>query len=162
METPNFPHTCSRRTWLFRATALGALLGSAAGLKSADAATKPIVQPKTRTGESFIRRAFTMRDQAAAAGDRPYGAIVVKDSHIVGEAPSRVITAKDPTAHAETEAIRDAARRLGTRDLGGCVLYSSSRPCPMCEAAAYWANVDKMVHGSAATDAGPPSLSRCG
>ncbi len=161
MEPPEILHTCSRRTWLFRTTALGTLLGSSLGLKSAGAATKPIVQPNTHTGESFIRRAFTMRDHAAAAGDQPYGAIIVKDSHIVGEAPSRVITAKDPTAHAETEAIRDAARRLGTRDLGGCALYSSSRPCPMCEAAAYWANVDKMVHGAAATDAGPPSLNRC-
>ncbi|MDH3700748.1 MAG: nucleoside deaminase [Alphaproteobacteria bacterium] len=153
--------TCSRRTWLFRTTALGVLLGSAGRPISADAATKPIAQPPARTGESFIRRAFAMRDRATTAGDQPYGAIVVKDGHIVGEAPSRVISAGDPTAHAETEAIRDAARRLGTRDLGGCVLYSSSRPCPMCEAAAYWANVEKMVHGAAATDAGPPSLNRC-
>lgn len=157
-----FLHTCSRRTWLFRTTALGVLLGSAGPSISADAATKPIVQPAARTGESFIRRAFAMRDRAATAGDQPYGAIVVKDNQIVGEAPSRVVSARDPTAHAETEAIRDAARRLGTRDLGGCVLYSSSRPCPMCEAAAYWANVERMVHGGAATDAGPPSLNRCG
>jgi tRNA(Arg) A34 adenosine deaminase TadA len=137
------------------------LLGSAAGLESTSAAARPIVQPNARTGDTFIRRAFAMRDQAVAAGDQPYGAIMVKDGQIIGEAPSRVITAGDPTAHAETEAIRDAARRLGTRDLAGSTLYSSSRPCPMCEAAAYWANVERLVHGTAATDAGPPSLSRC-
>ena len=154
-------HRCSRRAWLFRATALAALLGSAGRMNSAGAASDAIVQPTGRTTEEFIRRAFAMRDRAAAAGDRPYGAIVVKDGHIVGQAPSRVVTADDPTAHAETEAIRDAARRLGTRDLDGCVLYASSRPCPMCEAAAYWANIERLVHGANAANAGPPSLRRC-
>jgi guanine deaminase len=87
--------------------------------------------------------------------------VIVKDSQIVGQAPSRVVVNQDPTAHAEMEAIRDAARRLGTRDLSDCTLYSSSRPCPMCEAAAYWANIQNLVYGSGPTDAGPPRLSRC-
>jgi tRNA(Arg) A34 adenosine deaminase TadA len=67
-----------------------------------------------------------------------------------------VITATDPTAHAEMEAIRDAARRLRTHDLAGCVLVSTSRPCRMCEAAAGWARISSMVHGEALTDAGAP------
>jgi tRNA(Arg) A34 adenosine deaminase TadA len=103
-----------------------------------------------------MRQAETMRDEAVRAGDQPYGAVVLRGDAIVGAAPSRVVTAGDPTAHAEMEAIRDAARRLGTRDLSGCVLVSTSRPCRMCEAAAGWARVSRMVHGGALTDAGPP------
>jgi tRNA(Arg) A34 adenosine deaminase TadA len=75
-------------------------------------------------------------------------------------APSRVVSRSDPTAHAEMEAIRDAARRLGTRHLGNCVIYASSRPCPMCEAAAYWAGISRLYHGADITDAGPPRLCR--
>ena len=94
-----------------------------------------------------------------ADGDQGYGAIVVKQDRIVAEAPSRVIVAGDPTAHAEMEAIRAAARRLG-RDLSGCELYSSSPPCPMCEAAAYWAGIERLRHGRRITDGGAPRL--CG
>ena len=102
-----------------------------------------------------------MRMLALDQGDQGYGAVVVKDGRIVAEAPSRVITRGDPTAHAETEAIRDAARALDTRDLSGCILYSTSRACPMCEAAAYWGNIDTMRFGTAITNAGAPQLHRC-
>lgn len=104
-----------------------------------------------------MQRARTMRDEAVRSGDQAYGAVVLRGTQIVGEAPSRVVTAGDPTAHAEMEAIRDAARRLGSRDLSGCILVSTSRPCRMCEAAAGWARIERMVHGDALTDAGPPS-----
>ena len=103
-----------------------------------------------------MRRAEALRDQAVRSGDQPYGAVVLRDTEIVGAAPSRVVTSTDPTAHAEMEALRDAARRLRTRDLAGCVLVSTSRPCRMCEAAAGWAGISRMVHGEALTDAGPP------
>lgn len=103
-----------------------------------------------------MRRAEALRDEAVRAGDQPFGAVVLRGEVIVGEAPSRVVTNTDPTAHAEMEALRDAARRLRTRDLSGCVLVSTSRPCRMCEAAAGWARIARMVHGEALTDAGPP------
>lgn len=150
----------SRRSWLLRSIALSASLGIAAGrARAADDAA--IVQPEHATPEAFIARAFEMRARAEQEGDQPYGAIVVRDGRIVGEAPSRVVTRGDPTAHAEIEAIRDAARRLGTRDLAGCIMYSSSPPCPMCEAAAYWARIARLVHGAAIVDGGPPRLTRC-
>ena len=104
-----------------------------------------------------MTRARALRDQAQRSGDQPYGAVVLHGDAIVGEAPSRVVIHGDPTAHAEMEAIRDAARRLGQRDLSGCVLVSTSRPCRMCEAAAGWARIERMVHGDALTDAGRPS-----
>ena len=103
-----------------------------------------------------MRRAEALRDEAVRAGDQPYGAVVLRGELVVGAAPSRVVSATDPTAHAEMEAIRDAARRLRTRDLSGCVLVSTSRPCRMCEAAAGWAGISRMVYGEALTDAGAP------
>jgi len=136
-------------------TALAAPLRSARG-----AAMDDIAQPESRDDAEFISRAFVMQRRALDSGDQGYGAIVVRDGIIVGQSPSHVVVHRDPTAHAEMEAIRDAARRLANRDLSGCTLYSSSPPCPMCEAAAYWAGIDRLVYGKAAQDGGKPRL--CG
>ena len=106
--------------------------------------------------QQAMRRAEALRDEALRAGDQPYGAVLLRGDVIVGAAPSRVVSHTDPTAHAEMEAIRDAARQLRTRDLSGCVLVSTSRPCRMCEAAAGWAGISRMVYGEALTDAGAP------
>jgi guanine deaminase len=104
----------------------------------------------------FIEAAFRMRDEAVRAGDQAYGAVVVKDRRIVGFGPSRVVLKKDFSAHAEREAVRAAQTLLGRSDLTGCVLYSSSRPCAACEAAAAQANIARMHYGAAASDAGAP------
>lgn len=148
----------TRRALMATALASGTLLLARGATAEAPAA---IDQPATPGPAGFMARAIAMRDTAARAGDQPYGAVIVKDGRIVGQAPSRVVTAGDPTAHAEMEAIRDAARRLGTRDLAGCEIYASTRPCPMCEAAAYWAGIARIRHGSSAEDAGAPRLGRC-
>ena len=121
-------------------------------------ATETIEQPAQTDAASFINRAFDEKQNAIDAGDQGYGAIVVLENRIVGQAPSRVVTNADPTAHAEMEAIRDAATRLGRRNLAGCILYSSSHPCPMCEAAAYWAGIERMIWGRDGRDAGAPGL----
>jgi tRNA(Arg) A34 adenosine deaminase TadA len=140
-----------------------AALGASAALWSrpARAAAAPIAQPRQATKAAFLARAFALRDAAVKAGDQAYGAIVVKDGRIVGEGPSRVVARADATAHAEMEAIRDASRRLATRDLSGCVLYSSSPPCAMCETAAYWAGIARKIHGAAGTDGGAPRYGGC-
>ena len=119
-----------------------------------------ISQPRFPGDTAFIKRAFEMRQLAINHGDQSYGAIIVRDNIIVGQSWSRVVIDRDPTAHAEMAAIRDAARRLMSRDLAGMQIYSSSRPCPMCEAAAYWAGIDEMVYGEAITYAGRPVLCR--
>ena len=103
-----------------------------------------------------MTRALEMRRRAEAAGDQPYGAVVVKDGVIIAESPSRVVTAANVDAHAEREALRLAQERLGTRDLAGCLLVSSSRPCGLCEKAAFTARIGRMIHGESLTDAGPP------
>lgn len=117
-------------------------------------------QPVNTDDEVFIARAVELKRAALDQGDQGYGAVVVRDGRVIGESASRVVIDGDPTAHAEMEAIRDAARRSGSRDLGGCTLYSSSPPCPMCEAAAYWARIERLVHGTPARDGGRPRL--CG
>lgn len=111
--------------------------------------------------DDFMRQAFAMKQIATGSGDQPYGAVVVKDGKVVGEGPSRVIVNQDPTAHAEMEAIRDAARNLGTRSLEGCTIYATSQPCRMCETAAYWANVSYVYYGDALSDGGRPGYSSC-
>ncbi len=150
------------RNWTRRACLLaGAALLAPAGIPRARAKQfddGAIEQPPEAGDAAFMARAFAMQQDAREAGDQAYGAVVVRAGRIVGQAPSRVLTAGDPTAHAEMEAIRDAARRLGSRKLSGCILYSSSRACPMCEAAAYWAGIDGMRFGRGARDAGRPGL----
>lgn len=105
-----------------------------------------------------MERAFEMRRRATERGDQPYGAVIVKGGVIVGEGVSAVVTGNDPTAHAEMQAIRDAARRLGTGNLSGCDMYGTSRACPMCEAGAYWARLATMYYGASIADAGAPKL----
>lgn len=117
-----------------------------------------IIQPSQADDRSFIERAFEMRQLAVESGDQAYGAVVVRAGEIVGQAASHVVLHNDPTAHAEMETIRDAARRLGQRDLSDCSLFSSSTACPMCEAAAYWAGIQRMVSGEAIQDRGRPKL----
>ena len=156
----NKKHFSSRRA-LLGLTGLAALLLPVVFSRHAKAVTKDfseIKQPPNANDQAFVDRAFEMRDEAINSGDQAYGAVVVCDGKIVGQSASHVVVHHDPTAHAEMEAIRDAAKRLGSRDLSDCILYSSSRACPMCEAAAYWANVDRMVYGSAVSDAGRPNL----
>jgi tRNA(Arg) A34 adenosine deaminase TadA len=107
---------------------------------------------------AFMQRAFELREIALQRGDQGYGAVIVKGGRIVGEGISAVITAPDPTAHAEMQAIRDAARRLRTRDLSGSEMYGTSRACPMCEAGAYWAGVSRLWHGESISGGEPPRL----
>ena len=103
-----------------------------------------------------MRQAEAMRDAALRSGDQPYGAVVLRGDKVVGAAPSRVVVANDPSAHAEREALRDALRRLDATMLAGCVLVSTSRPCSACEAAAAAAGIVCMVYGPALSDAGAP------
>jgi len=139
----------------------GATLSRRALLLAGAALAPAAAQAQPGDASAFMARVVALRAAALAAGDQPYGAVVVRDGRIIGEAPSRVVTAGDPTAHAEMEAIRAAARTIASRDLSGAVMYSSARPCPMCEAAAAWAGVARMIHGEQLADAGAPRVARC-
>ncbi len=121
---------------------LGACVGGAAG------------QPQAE--RRFQLAAEVMKELAVGWGDQPYGAVLVLGDRIVGEGPSRVVKNGNPDAHAEREAIRDARARLGRDRLEGSTLYSTSRPCRLCEQAAAAAGVARMVFGVDMQDAGRP------
>jgi tRNA(Arg) A34 adenosine deaminase TadA len=105
----------------------------------------------------WYEAAVEMRRLAESWGDQSYGAVLVAGDAIVGEGPSRVVKDRNPDAHAERVAILDAQRRLGRERLVGSVLYSTSRPCSLCEAAASRAGVSRMYFGHQLNDAGSPS-----
>lgn len=121
-------------------------------------ALPPIVQPAEKTKAAFLARASALRDQAVKEGDQAYGAVVVRDGIIVGEGRNYVVLQSDPTAHAELLAVRDAARRLGTRDLSDCDVYSTATPCPMCQGALYWGRIRRVFTESTLENGFAPKL----
>ena len=82
----------------------------------------------------------------------PFGAVVIKDGKIVGRGHNMVIGKKNPTLHGEIMAIADACRHLGTHDLSGCDMYTTSEPCPMCLCATMWANIRNTYYGCTLAD----------
>lgn len=101
-----------------------------------------------------MRQAIRLaRDHMLAGEGGPFGAIVVREGKIVGKGWNRVTTAKDPTAHAEIEAIRAACQHLGDFSLKGCEIYASCEPCPMCLAACHWARLDHVYFAGSREDA---------
>lgn len=78
----------------------------------------------------------------------PFGAVIVKDGKVLSRTHNEVLRTKDPTAHAEILAIREASASLERFDLSDCEIYTSSQPCPMCLAAIYWARIKTVYYGS--------------
>ena len=83
----------------------------------------------------------------------PFGALVVKDGVVIATGVNTVVTANDPTAHAEISAIRAACHSLGSFQLIGCEIYTSCEPCPMCLGAIYWARIASLYFSSTRSDA---------
>ena len=92
--------------------------------------------------------------QAGAEGEVPVGAVVVLDGAIAGRGHNRPLAERDPTAHAEVQALRDAARRVGNYRLSGAVLYVTVEPCLMCAGACVHARVAELVFGATDEKAG--------
>ncbi|XLM23122.1 tRNA adenosine(34) deaminase TadA, partial [Chromobacterium piscinae] len=87
--------------------------------------------------------------QAAAEGEVPVGALVVKDGEVIGRGYNQPIGRHDPSAHAEMLALRDAAARLRNYRLDGCDLYVTLEPCPMCSGAILHARIARVIYGAA-------------
>ena len=105
------------------------------------------------TREELMRKAIELSVRNVSEGGGPFGAVVAKDGEIIATGVNRVTADHDPTAHAEVNAIRAAAKKLGTFDLSGCEIYTSCEPCPMCLGAVYWARLDRMYYGNDKHDA---------
>jgi len=107
--------------------------------------------------EAWLREAYALAEAAGREGEVPVGAVVVKDGEIVGRGSNRPIGSRDPTAHAEIVALRDAAARLGNYRLTGCELYVTLEPCAMCVGAMLHARLGRVVFG-----APDPKTGACG
>lgn len=84
----------------------------------------------------------------------PFGAAIVDErGELLSVSSNRVLRDKDPTAHAEVTAIREACKKLGTHDLSGCTIYATGYPCPMCMGAIIWANIKLCYYGCTPKDA---------
>lgn len=99
--------------------------------------------------EQYMREALKEGSKAAQKGEIPIGAVVVCQGSIIARAHNLNELLKDPTAHAEMQAITMAADYLGGKYLTSCTIYVTVEPCPMCAAALAWAQVGKIVYGAA-------------
>jgi tRNA(adenine34) deaminase len=105
----------------------------------------------------FMQEALAIARDAAARGEVPVGAVVVRDGAVIGRGGNSPIAHNDPTAHAEIAALREAGRALGNYRLPGCTLYVTLEPCAMCAGAIQHARIARLVFG--ATD---PKTGACG
>jgi len=101
-----------------------------------------------------MREALALAQAAADAGEVPVGAVVVKGGAVVGRGFNRPVSGRDPTAHAEIVAMRDAAQHLGNYRLIDCELYVTLEPCAMCAGAMMHARIARVVYGARDPKAG--------
>lgn len=103
--------------------------------------------------QAFLTRAIELSRHALEdEGKTPFGAIIVIGGDVVAEGTSSVIELRDPTAHAEVMALRNAGNKLGRHLMPDGVMYASSEPCPMCLIACYWARIPRLVFGATSHD----------
>ena len=105
------------------------------------------------THEEYMQLAVNMAERGIAAGQTPFGCVIVRGESVVAEAHNTVWLTCDPTAHAEVGAIRKAATALRTIDLSGCSMYTTCEPCPMCLSATHWSKIDVVYFGASIADA---------
>ncbi|HEV8494783.1 MAG TPA: tRNA adenosine(34) deaminase TadA [Candidatus Angelobacter sp.] len=103
---------------------------------------------------AWMELALEQAALAAAAGEVPVGALVIKDGEVVGRGHNRNLLDDDPTAHAEIVALRQAAARLGNHRLTGCTLVATIEPCAMCAGALIHARIARLVYGAGDPKAG--------
>lgn len=102
----------------------------------------------------FMQQALALASLAASNGEVPVGALVVKDGEIIGRGSNAPIGLQDPTAHAEIQALREAAAFLGNYRLIDCTLYITLEPCAMCAGAIQHARIAKLVYGASDSKTG--------
>ncbi|MEA3489218.1 MAG: nucleoside deaminase [Candidatus Omnitrophota bacterium] len=99
--------------------------------------------------KKFMSMALEEAYRGIEAGDGgPFGAVVVRSGEVLGAAHNTVLRDNDPTRHAEISAVSIASRKLGTFDLSGCTVYSTTEPCPMCFSSLHWARISVLIYGT--------------
>lgn len=101
----------------------------------------------------FLKLAIEIATENIALGGGPFGAVIVKNNEVIATSGNSVGIDNDPTAHAEVNAIRKAAKKLNNFELNDCVIYSSCEPCPMCLGAIYWARIEALYFAATRDDA---------
>jgi tRNA(adenine34) deaminase len=101
------------------------------------------------TAPSFMDLALKAAENAGKCGEVPIGCVIVQDDKVIAAAGNRTLTDRDPTAHAEILAIRQAAKIIGTERLVDCDLYVTLEPCTMCAAAVSLARIRRLYYGAA-------------
>jgi tRNA(adenine34) deaminase len=115
---------------------------------SSESATEAVWPPDIQQDRRLMRCALDLAQNARLAGEVPIGAVLAVDGAVIGEGYNRPISDHDPTAHAEIQALRAAAQRLGNYRLPGSVLYVTLEPCAMCAGALMHARVARVVFGA--------------
>ena len=100
------------------------------------------------TAPSFMDLALKTAENAGKAGEVPIGCVIVRNFEVIATAGNRTLTDRDPTAHAEVLAIREASRKLGSERLTDCDLYVTLEPCAMCAAAISFARIRRLYFGA--------------
>ena len=106
----------------------------------------------TTADEALVRQAIALAREARTAGNHPFGSLLALDGAVVLTARNTVHTDRDPTAHAETNLVAEAIRRLPPEQIARSVLYTSCEPCAMCVGKMYWAGIRALVYALAADD----------
>jgi len=102
----------------------------------------------------WMKIAYNEATEGMLANDGgPFGAVIIQDNKIIAAAHNEVLKTNDPTAHAEINVIRRASEQLEHFDLSDCVLYTTSKPCPMCLGAIFWARIGIVYYGATEHDA---------
>ena len=103
--------------------------------------------------DRWMREAIEAARRGIASGQSPFGAVIVRGEMVVATGHNEVWSRTDPTAHAEVVCIQNACRAIGSIDLRGCEMYTTTEPCPMCAAAIHWGRLDAVHYGATIADA---------
>lgn len=103
--------------------------------------------------KQFMQKAINLAIESSGRGDYALGAVIVRGGEIIASGTTNLKHENDPTVHAEIVAIRNACRKLGSKYLEDCILYTTHEPCPMCASAAIWAKMRGIVFGASIKDA---------
>src|ERR1700710_365515 len=111
--------------------------------------SRVLCEKRAMSTPSFMDLALKAAENAGKSGEVPIGCVIVRDNAVIATAGNRTLSDRDPTAHAEILAIREAARKIGSERLVDCDLYVTLEPCTMCAAAISFARVRRLYYGAA-------------